>query len=231
MLQIGDDCSQKYKDLWKLVLYVFGYENTEMNQVLIKTMNSEHIEKTVKSVSKNICSGGTPYTKNKDYYGGNIPWLRTQEVNFNEITKTEMMITEEGYENSSVTWIDENCLIIAMYGATVAKIAINKIPLTTNQACCNIKFKEDEILLKFAYYYFENEYPNLKELGRGSQGNINSDIIKNYIINLPNLDIQKMIVNILDKFNNKISNTIFGLKTEIEKRELQYKFYMNILVS
>ena len=95
--------------------------------------------KTIKDICSNICSGGTPSTSHKEYYEGSVNWLRTQEVDWKEIFDTEIRITEEAIANSSAKLIPENCIIVAMYGATAAKVAINKIPLTTNQACCNLE--------------------------------------------------------------------------------------------
>ncbi|RYY70759.1 MAG: restriction endonuclease subunit S, partial [Chitinophagaceae bacterium] len=114
-----------------------------------------------------ITSGGTPATSRSEYYGGDIPWLKTQEINFNRIQKTETFITEEGLKNSSAKWIDQNSVIIAMYGNTAAKVAINKIPLTTNQACCNISVDAEKADFRFIYYYFLKEYENLKSLSNG----------------------------------------------------------------
>ena len=80
--------------------------------------------KTLGEISKSICSGGTPLRSRPEYYGGNIPWLRTQEVQFNEITETENYITELGLKNSSAKWIPTNCVIVAISGATAARCAI-----------------------------------------------------------------------------------------------------------
>jgi len=103
-------------------------------------------------LSKRITSGGTPSTKRPDYYGGRIPWLKTQEINFNRIYRTETYISEEGLKASSAKWIDENSIIVAMYGATAGRIAINKIPITKNQACCNITINEKLAEYEFIYY-------------------------------------------------------------------------------
>ena len=80
--------------------------------------------KKIKDVCVNIWSGGTPSTSHKEYYNGNIPWLRTQEVDWDDILDTEIKITEEAIENSSAKMIPSNCVIVAMYGATAAKVAI-----------------------------------------------------------------------------------------------------------
>jgi type I restriction enzyme S subunit len=88
---------------------------------------SEWKEIKISQISKRITSGGTPSTKNSDYFDGSIPWLNSKEINFNRIETTEKNITEEGLKNSSAKWIDENSVIVAMYGATAAKVAVNKM--------------------------------------------------------------------------------------------------------
>ena len=177
--------------------------------------------KTIDSISSKISSGGTPKTNNTSYYGGNIPWLRTQEVNFSEISQTSMYITEKGLENSSAKWIPRNCVIVAMYGATVGKVAINKIPLTTNQACCNIKLNEKIASFKYVYYCLSNMYDYIKSLGQGSQTNISAKIVKKIIIPIPPLPVQEEIVRILDNFTE--------LTAELTARKKQYEYYRNLV--
>lgn len=142
---------------------------------LIQELCPDGVEyKTIQEVCVNICSGGTPKTSISDYYGGDIPWVRTQEVDWDYIYDTDVKITEEGLDNSSAKWIPSNCIIVAMYGATAAKVAINKIPVTTNQACCNLEINENIVLLRYVYHFLCNEYENLKGMGQGSQSNINA---------------------------------------------------------
>ena len=179
----------------------------------------------------NISSGGTPSTSNPSYYGGDIPWLRTQEVNFKDINDTAVKITKDGLKNSSAKVIPSNCVIVAMYGATVGKVAINKIPLSTNQACCNLEINSEKALYKFVFYYLQNEYENLKKLGRGSQTNISANIIKNIEINIPSLKEQQRIVDILDKFDAYCNDLTQGLPAEIEARQKQYEYYRDKLLT
>ena len=119
-------------------------------------------EYKLRDITSKITSGGTPKSSEANYYDGNIPWLRTQEINFCEITDTGVKITEEGLNNSSAKWIPANCVIVAMYGATVGKIGINKIPLTTNQACCNLEIDSSKALYKYVYYLKMSLYFNDK---------------------------------------------------------------------
>ena len=89
-----------------------------MIEYIEKLLNGRPVEwKKIEDISKNICSGGTPRSYVPEYYGGDIPWLRTQEVNFSEIWDTEVKITKEGLDSSNAKYIPANCIIIAMYGA------------------------------------------------------------------------------------------------------------------
>lgn len=178
-----------------------------------------------------VCSGGTPSRGNGDYFMGNIPWLRTQEVNWNDIYDTEIKITEEAVNNSSAKIIPTNCVIIAMYGATAGKVGINKIPLTTNQACCNLQINSQKALYKYVYYCVCNEYENIKSLGQGSQNNINAQIVKDYPIPLPPLPVQKEIVRILDNFTNLAAELQTELQAELQARQQQYQYYRDTLLS
>ena len=186
---------------------------------------------TLADVCMKISSGGTPNRSRSDYYGGSIPWGRTQEVDFCNIEDVEMSITDEGLKNSSAKWIPENCVIVAMYGATAGKSAINKIPVTTNQACCNLQVNEEIAMYKYVYYWVCREYENLKALGQGSQNNINAGVIKSYKIPIPSLEHQKYIVDMLDRFNVLTNDISEGLPAEIEAREKQYAYYRDKLLS
>ena len=160
---------------------------------------------SLSDICTKITSGGTPLTKRDDYYGGGIPWLRTQEVNFGNIYSTEKTITELGLKNSSAKIIPEDSVIVAMYGATAGKSAINKIPLATNQACCNLIIDNDKADYRFVYYYLVNSYEKLLSAAVGAaQQNLGSKQISAMTINLPSLDQQKKIANILGSLDEKI---------------------------
>lgn len=185
----------------------------------------------ISEICKSICSGGTPNSGISSYYNGDIPWLRTQEIDWNDIYDTSVKITNDGYDNSSAKWIKENCVIVAMYGATAAKVAINKIPLTTNQACCNLEINNKIANFKFVYYWLCKEYTNLKSLGQGSQSNINANIIKNYPIAIPPLPVQQEIVRILDNFTELEAELEAELGAELEERKKQYSYFRDSLLN
>lgn len=156
-------------------------------------------------VCRKICSGGTPSSRQSEYYDGDIPWLNTKEINFNRIYSTERNITEEGLNNSSAKWIEENSVIVAMYGATAGKVAINKIPLTTNQACCNLTINGQIADYQYVYYFLCNKFSELASLANGgAQQNLNAQIIKDFQILLPTLQGQHSIASILSSLDDKI---------------------------
>lgn len=159
----------------------------------------------ISELCTNICSGGTPKSNCTDYYGGDIPWLNTKEINFNRIYSTEKTITSEGLEKSSAKWIQKNSVIVAMYGATAGKCAINKIPLTTNQACCNLTINSQKADYRFVYYALCNDYTRLASLANGgAQQNLNSQQIKEFDIPFPDLDEQTNVADLLSLLDDKI---------------------------
>ena len=160
---------------------------------------------TIGELCSNVSSGGTPKSTNEKYYGGDIPWLNTKEINFNRIYDTEKHITKEGYENSAAKWIKKDSVIVAMYGATAAKVAMNMVDLTTNQACCNLTIDKSLANPKYVYYYLYSNYERLLNLASGAaQQNLNSNIIKEFPINIPSLNVQNEVVTLLSTIDDKI---------------------------
>jgi len=167
---------------------------------------SEWKECTIGELCKNICSGGTPNRSNADFFrNGNIPWLNTKEVSFNRIYQTENFITEAGLKSSAAKWIPENTVVVAMYGATAGRSAIAKIPLTTNQACCNLVVDEDKADYRFVYYWLLGNYEHLASLANGgAQQNLNAGLIRDYKVRAPDLELQRKIADILSSLDDKI---------------------------
>lgn len=156
-------------------------------------------------VCTRVCSGGTPKSTNLSYYGGKIPWLNTKEIDFNRIYSTEKTITDSGLNNSSAKWIVPNTVTVAMYGATAGKSCIVKVPMTTNQACCNLTINDEVADYEFVYYTLKNDYTTLASLANGgAQQNLNAQIIKDYVLKRPSLADQRRIASILSSLDRKI---------------------------
>ena len=194
---------------------------------------------TLGDVTKKWYSGGTPTAGKPEFYeGGNIPWLRTQEVKFSDVSETEVFITPAALKNSSAKWIPENCVIIAISGATAGRSAINKIPLTTNQHCGCLEIDDKKALYRYVFHWVSFNYENIKALGQGARGDLNSTIIKNFRLPVPyandpekSLVEQARIVAILDKFDTLTTSLQEGLPREIELRQKQYEYYRDLLLN
>ena len=178
-------------------------------------------------ICERVTSGGTPKANVTSYYNPpTIPWLKTKEVNYCRITETENYISEEGLANSSAKLIAPNSVIIAMYGQgdTAGRVAINKIPLTTNQACCNLTIDESKADYEFIYYQLCTLYNKMVSLKAGAaQPNLNAQIIKNIEVKLPSLPIQHRIASILSRYDSLIENYQKQIKLLEEAAQRLYK--------
>lgn len=178
-------------------------------------------------ICERITSGGTPKANISSYYDPpTIPWLKTKEVNYCRIRETENYISEEGLNNSSAKLIAPNSVIIAMYGQgdTAGRVAINKIPLTTNQACCNLTINKDKADYEFIYYQLCTLYNKMVSLKAGAaQPNLNAQIIKNLEVLLPSLQAQHRIATILSRYDSLIENYQKQIKLLEEAAQRLYK--------
>ena len=182
----------------------------------------------LKEIVKSYCTGATPNKGHLEYYeSGTIPWLRTQDVKFNEIYEINSFVTDEAVTKTGVKWIPENCVIVAISGATAGRCAINKIPTTTNQHCLNLEINAKKALYKYVYYCVYNAYLDMVSKKQGVRGDLNSSIILETTIPLPSLREQQRIVSILDTFEASIQN----LEAQLKEREKQYEYYRNKLLT
>ena len=179
-------------------------------------------------VCTRVCSGGTPKSTNLSYYGGEIPWLNTKEIDFNRIYSTEKTITDSGLNNSSAKWIVPNTVTVAMYGATAGKSCIVKVPMTTNQACCNLTINDEVADYEFVYYSLKNDYTTLASLANGgAQQNLNAQIIKDYVLEMPSLADQRRIASILSSLDRKIE---LNNKINVDLEEMAQAIFKNWFV-
>lgn len=172
-------------------------------------------------------SGGTPSSKKKEYYeGGNIPWLRSGEVSQGLITKTELYITQEGYDNSSAKYVPVNSVAIAMYGATVGQVGIIKAKMCTNQAVCSI-FPSEKLEAFYLMYFLQKMKPYyLKNAIGGAQANISQGIIKATNLPLPPLPLQQQFASRIEQIESQkqqVQDAIEKLETLLASR-MQYWF-------
>ena len=161
-------------------------------------------------------SGGTPSRSNKSYYGGNIPWLKTGDLNDGLITNIPESITEEAVANSSAKINPTGSVLMAMYGATIGKLGILTFPATTNQACCACI--EYYAITQYYLFYFLLSHRDIfiAKGGGGAQPNISKEIIVNTAIPLPPLPEQERIIIEIERW--------FAFIDEIEQSKTDLQF-------
>jgi type I restriction enzyme S subunit len=158
-------------------------------------------------------SGGTPNTARDDFYGGNINYIASGDLNQKRINSVEGRITALGLSNSSAKIAPKNSLLIAMYGATAGVVALNQIEGAINQAILAvIPFRNYNV--EFLFYFFDlNKEWIIITYTQGGQPNLSGGILKNIEIPFPTLPEQTRIATILSDMDAEIS----ALENELAK--------------
>lgn len=170
-----------------------------------------------------MTSGGTPSKKNPSYYeNGTIPWVRSGELENGAIRDTEIKITQAGLDNSSAKIFPKGTLLIALYGATIGKLAYLEIDACTNQAVCGI-FENDKVSLKYLYYFLLFHRLDLVKQGiGGAQPNISQTILKKLMVSYPvAMEEQLRIVSRIEELFSELDN---GVET-LQKTKQQLAVY------
>ena len=197
-----------------------------------------------------IGSGTTPKRGTSGYYEGEIPWVKSGELNSDIITDTKEKITQLAMEkHSALKIIPKGSLLVAMYGATVGQVAFLDIEATSNQAVCHIIPNKEIVEPRYLFHFLKSlkQYWLSRRVG-GGQPNISMKIVKETEISLPPLDDQRKIAAILDKvdditndvgnftsreeyFTRSIFNHMFGDVMNNEKNWKQYSLgeHMNLI--
>ena len=144
-------------------------------------------------------AGSTPNRANHEYYNnGEILWLKTGELNDDIVYNTTEKITQKAFDECSLRLNKVGDVLIAMYGATIGKIAIVGKELTTNQACCGCSPYNGLYNRYLFYYLMANKSTFIKQGEGGAQPNISRDKLVKFLMPLPPLQEQKRIVKTLD---------------------------------
>lgn len=172
----------------------------EENGVGIESWERKRISECCK-----LGSGGTPSRKKPNYYIGDIPWIKTGEINWNTVNYSEESITQEAIDNSSAKVYAPGAVLVAMYGMgiTRGKAAILGIEAATNQAVCVLQPKE-YLFNRYLYFFFMCNYWDIREQAvGGNQLNLSATIIGKLNIDIPNLEEQYVITELLDSIIEK----------------------------
>ena len=163
-------------------------------------------------------SGATPSRLCKEYYGGDIPWLKTGDLNDGYITDIPEYITQKALKETSVKLNPAGSVLIAMYGATIGKVGILTFPATTNQACCACVEYEATDQQYLFYFLLSHKENFIRQGGGGAQPNISKEKIVETLLPVPPFNEQKRIVNEVEKW--------FSIIDKIESGTIELESYV-----
>ena len=202
-------------------LFTGGLRNEPQKQTEIGPIPESWEVTKIREIAQ-LKSGGTPSRKNSAYWDdGNINWIKTGEVDYCKIVRTEENITRAGLEGSSAKIFPAGTLLIAMYGqgVTRGKVAITGMEAATNQACAAI-FPLAKVQTKYLYYFLEYNYDIIRSFSHGAnQKNLSAELIKSFPVMYPSIaDEQKEIAGALGIIDRRIA------VAQTKKRQLQDLF-------
>jgi type I restriction enzyme S subunit len=188
-------------------LFTVGTRGEPLKQTEIGPVPEAWTESLLGTVVR-FSSGGTPSREVSEYWaGGTIPWVKTTEIDYCAITKTEEQITQAGLDESSAKIFPVGTLLMAMYGqgVTRGRVGILGIAAATNQACAAIMpYFEEEISTGFLYYFLEFHYEDLRRRGHGAnQTNLSLTLLKQFPLYYPKHREQQNITSVLRALDEK----------------------------
>jgi type I restriction enzyme S subunit len=155
----------------------------------------------------NVSAGATPSTLKKEYWGGNIRWMNSGELNLKRVFEVDNRITEFGLQKSSTKLLPKHCVLIGLagQGKTRGTVAMNLVELCTNQSIAAIH-PNNKFISDFIYHNLDNRYEELRSLskGDGGRGGLNLQIIKSLEISLPSIPEQTKIATFLNEIDKRL---------------------------
>lgn len=156
-----------------------------------------------------VVSGGTPSRGDPAYWtGGSIPWIKTTEVAYCQITETKEHITPKGLQDSAAKLLPKGTLLMAMYGqgVTQGKVAILGIEAACNQACAAMVPINNLVHTRYLYHFLTWRYEDIRSLAHGGQQqNLNLEMVRDLLFATPPSHAeQDEIVSIIDAIDRKI---------------------------
>jgi type I restriction enzyme S subunit len=198
------------------------YKETNFRETPVDRFPRDWDIKKLDDICEKVRAGGTPLTSKKEYWNGNLPFVKIEDITFagKYLTTTKNFISKEGLNNSNAWLVPENSLLLAMYGS-MGEVSINKIPVTTNQAILGI-IPQDRDDVEFLYYWYSFFKPRWKKYAKPTtQANLTAEIVRNSIIPMPPKMERRAIVEILGVVDSVIAKTDEVIaKTERLKRGL-----------
>ena len=175
------------------------------------TIPSSWIWRRIQDIAT-TATGGTPSRSISEYFGGNIPWVKSGELGDGHVFETEESLSELGLNSSNAKLFPKGTLCIALYGATVGKLGILEMDAATNQAVCGL-FLPDEVHRDFVFHYLASIRRHLIEEGKGgAQSNISNGLVRQTWIPIAPLNEQRRIVAKIEELFSDLDAGVAALK-------------------
>ncbi len=206
------DVDDLIQSLERLIEKKRGLKQAAMQQLLtgqtrLPGFSGEWIDKRLSDLT-DCTAGGTPSTRRPDFWGGTIRWMSSGDLHMKRVYEVPGRITISGLTNSSSKMLPERCVLIGLagQGKTRGTVAINYVPLSTNQSIGAI-FPSEHIDAEFLFHNLDSRYEELRELsaGDGGRGGLNLRLIRSLPISLPPIDEQAGIAEALTDMDAEIT--------------------------
>ena len=213
-VKLQDQCiilGRELKQTAMRTLFTQGLRREAQKETEIGFMPSSWTIKPI-SADFSVVSGGTPSRRTPTFWnGGEIPWVKTTEIDYCVIQETEEHITGDGLDSSAAKLLPSGALLLAMYGQgiTRGKVAILGVEAACNQACAAIVPLDGVVGdTKYLYHFLTFRYEEIRRLAHGGQQqNLNLEIVRSLpIAQSTNSDERKEMVAILDALDKKNSH-------------------------
>ncbi|HEQ0956707.1 TPA: restriction endonuclease subunit S [Streptococcus pyogenes] len=182
---------------------MFPAQGQKVPEIRLQGFKGEWEEKKLREISR-MFSGGTPNVGISEYYNGNIPFIRSAEINSDQ---TELSITDKGLSNSSAKLVEKNTLLYALYGATSGEVGLSRISGAINQAILAIIPEKKYSSLFIKNWLYKQKSSIIKKYLQGGQGNLSGSIVKELTIHFPSLSEQEAIGDFFQTLDQQMSQT------------------------
>ncbi|HEP6034206.1 TPA: restriction endonuclease subunit S [Streptococcus pyogenes] len=180
---------------------MFPAQGQKVPEIRLQGFDGEWEEKKLGEISR-MFSGGTPSVGISEYYNGNIPFIRSSEINSDQ---TELFITNKGLSNSSAKIVEKNTLLYALYGATSGEVGLSRISGAINQAILAIIPEKKYSSLFIKNWLYKQKSSIIEKYLQGGQGNLSGSIVKGLELYLPSLPEQEAIGDFFQTLDQQMS--------------------------
>ncbi|HEQ0617545.1 TPA: restriction endonuclease subunit S [Streptococcus pyogenes] len=204
LLQLQDQKLATLKEQKQTFLRkMFPAQGQKVPEIRLQGFDGEWEEKKLGEISR-MFSGGTPNVGIPEYYNGNIPFIRSAEINSDQ---TELSITDKGLSNSSAKLVEKNTLLYALYGATSGEVGLSRISGAINQAILAIIPEKKYSSLFIKNWLYKQKSSIIEKYLQGGQGNLSGSIVKELTIQFPSLSEQEAIGNFFQTLDQQIAQS------------------------